>query len=196
MPVSQGQLFPFEESLPEGFTYQAHFLSEAEEAELLRAISGESLEAVDFHGYTARRRSVEYGVEYDFTTRSAKTTRLFPDFLLSIRERAAWFAGITANRLAEGMVLEYPPGAPIGWHRDAPQFGLVIGISLLHAARMRFRRLRAKDKAVSVMLEPRSIYLLRGAARWQWQHSIPPLDKLRYSITFRSLRENQARTDS
>ena len=189
--MAQGQLFSFEEPLPEGFTYADNFLSEAEEAELLRAISGQNLESVAFHGYTAKRRSVEYGLEYDFTTQRAKPAEPFPDFLLALRERAANFAGISADRLVEGMVLEYPPGAPMGWHRDAPQFGIVIGISLLQSARMRLRPYRAPGKILSVVLEPRSIYVLRRAARWRWQHSIPPLESLRYSITFRTLRKKE-----
>jgi alkylated DNA repair protein (DNA oxidative demethylase) len=91
------------------------------------------------------------------------------------------------------MILEYPPGAPIGWHRDAPQFGIVIGISLLSPARMRLKHYRKEGKIVSVTLAPRAIYVLSGSARWQWQHSIPPQEKLRYSITFRTLREAKSR---
>lgn len=189
--MAQAQLFAFESPLPDGFTYQANFLSQGEEAELLSAISSETFENFDFHGYTAKRRSVEYGVEYDFSTHRTTATKPFPEFLLPVRQRAAAFAGISAHTLVEGMLLEYPPGAPIGWHRDAPQFGLVIGISLLNAARMRFRRYRAASKVTSTTLEPRSIYCLRGASRWQWQHSIPALDKLRYSITFRVLQLNK-----
>ena len=189
--VNQGELFPA--SLPDGFLYQQEFLSDIEERELLRAIEHESFEAFDFHGYTAKRLTVEYGLEYDFGTRRASTTQPFPEFLLALREGAAAFAGLPANALVEGMILQYPPGAPIGWHRDAPQFGTVIGISLLNPARMRLKPYRKQGKIISVTLEPRSIYVLRGSVRWQWQHSIPPVDKLRYSITFRTLREDETR---
>ncbi|MBV9183776.1 MAG: alpha-ketoglutarate-dependent dioxygenase AlkB [Acidobacteria bacterium] len=188
--MTQGALFPFDLPLIEGFRYEANFLSVVEETELLRAISRESFELFDFHGYTAKRRAIEYGLEYDFARRKATETKPFPQFLLPLRERAAAFAGILVNTVVEGIILEYPPGAPIGWHRDAPQFGIVIGISLLNAARMRFRPYRKGGKIVSVNLEPRSIYSLRDAARWSWQHSIPPAEKPRYSITFRTLRKD------
>jgi alkylated DNA repair dioxygenase AlkB len=192
--VSQGQLFPpSPASLPEGFVYQPDFLSEADEAELLGAIKRENFEAFDFHGYTAKRRSIEYGLEYDFGSQRANPTRPFADFLLPIRERAAAFARRSSDALVEGMILEYPPGAPIGWHRDAPQFGTVIGISLLNAARMRLKPYNKEGKIVSVTLEPRSIYVLSGPVRWQWQHSIPAMEKTRYSITFRTLRADEKR---
>jgi alkylated DNA repair dioxygenase AlkB len=189
--VNQGELFSA--NPPEGFLYQREFLEASEENELLRAIERENFEAFDFHGYTAKRRAIEYGFEYDFGTRKATATQAFPDFLLPLRERAAAFAGMPAKALVEGMILQYPQGAPIGWHRDAPQFGTIIGISLLSAARMRLKPYGKKSKIISVMLEPRSIYVLRGAVRWEWQHSIPAVERLRYSVTFRSLREDEKR---
>jgi alkylated DNA repair dioxygenase AlkB len=96
----------------------------------------------------------------------------------------------------EGMVTEYSPGAPIGWHRDAPQFGTVIGISLGSTSRMRFKPYKAEGKPVGLTLEPRSIYLMRGPARWKFQHSIPPVKELRYSITFRTLRGREKKTEA
>jgi alkylated DNA repair dioxygenase AlkB len=190
MLVAQGALFGSEPVLPAGFLYQTDFLSEIEEAALLEAIQSQTFEAFDFHGYTARRRVVEYGFEYDFGTRHATPTKPFPEFLLPVRQHAAEFVGIAESELLEGMILKYPPGAPIGWHRDAPQFGIVIGISLLNSARMRLKPYKKEGKIVSLTLEPRSIYVLRGSARWQWQHSISPQEKLRYSITFRTLGES------
>ncbi len=189
--VGQGNLFSTEPVLPEGFVYQPNFLSSKEEADLLRNIEHETFDAFDFQGYRAKRRRVEYGLEYDFSRRRANPTKPLPQFLFAVRQRAAEFAHIAADELAEGLILEYPPGAPIGWHRDAPQFGIVIGISLLAAARMRFKPYNKPGKIISVKLQPRSIYMLQGAVRWQWQHSIPAQDSLRYSITFRTLREKQ-----
>jgi alkylated DNA repair dioxygenase AlkB len=188
MPARQPSLFSDASDLPEGFLYQPDFLSEAEEAELLRIIRGLQFEAFDFHGYTAKRRIVEYGMEYDFSTRKATPTRSFPDYLLPFRDRAAHFAGIDPESLVECIVTEYPSGAPIGWHRDAPQFEIVIGISLASSCRMRLKPYKKEGKTVSLVLEPRSIYVIRGLARWQYQHSIPPVESTRYSITFRTLR--------
>jgi alkylated DNA repair dioxygenase AlkB len=187
--------------LPEGFLYQPAFLSEHEEAELLGILQGLPFAAFDFHGYKAKRRVVEYGWEYDFGSRKATTTRRIPEFLLPFRERAAAFAGLSPEDLVEAVVTEYPAGAPIGWHRDVPQFEVIIGISLASAARMRFKPYKRggrksvgaepAGKILSLILEPRSIYMMRGATRWKFQHSIPAVESLRYSITFRSLREKR-----
>jgi alkylated DNA repair dioxygenase AlkB len=192
--VSQGNLFAAEPVLPEGFVYQQDFLTATDEVDLLRNIQQETFDNFDFQGYRAKRRMLEYGLEYDFSRRRANPTKPFPHFLSAVRQRAAEFAGVTPDELAEGLILEYPPGAPIGWHRDAPQFGVVIGISLLNSARMRLKPFQKEGRITSVTLEPRSIYMFRGAARWQWQHSIPAQEKLRYSITFRTLRQKEARS--
>src|SRR4051794_15568924 len=188
-------LFPID-NLPEGLLYHPDFLSEAEEADLVRVFRELPFQAFDFHGYTARRRVLEFGLEYDFTTRKATPTQSLPAFLSPVRERAAQFAGISAAALVEGMVTEYSPGAPIGWHRDAPQFGMIIGISLAGTARMRFKPYKAEGKPVALTLERRSIYLMRGPARWKFQHSIPAVKELRYSITFRTLRGGEKKTEA
>ena len=118
-----------------------------------------------------------------------------PGFLEPLRERAAALAGVEPASLAEALLTEYSPGAGIGWHRDAPQFGVVVGISLLSACRMRFRRGTGPAReARAVMLASRSAYVLTGEARQQWQHSIPPTPALRYSVTFRTLRQRSLAT--
>ena len=176
------------DALPKGFLYHQNFLTEQDHADLLRVFESLPFEPFDFHGYIARRRIVEYGWEYDFSTRHASATKPLPDFLLPLRERAAAFAGIPPQELVASVITEYTLGAPIGWHRDVPQFEIVIGISLGGAARMRFKPYKGEGKIISVTLEPRSIYVISGAARWNFQHSIPAVAELRYSITFRSLR--------
>jgi alkylated DNA repair dioxygenase AlkB len=193
--IASGTLFPMD-NLPEGLLYQPDFLSEAEEAELVRIFRELPFQAFDFHGYTAKRRVLGFGFGYDFTTRRATPTQNFPEFLSPVRERAAQFAGVSAADLVEGMVTEYSPGAPIGWHRDAPQFGTVIGISLASTSRMRFKPYKAEGKPVALMLEPRSIYVMRGPARWKFQHSIPAVKELRYSITFRTLRGRENKNEA
>jgi alkylated DNA repair dioxygenase AlkB len=174
--------------LPEGFLYRPEFISVAEEADLLRHFARLDFQAFDFHGYTAKRRIVEYGFEYDFTSRQAQAARPLPHFLDLFRNRAAEWAGIHPGEIIESVITEYSPGSPIGWHRDVPQFEIIIGISLKSSCRFRFKPYRKEGKVVSVTLEPRSAYILRGPARWNFQHSIPAVKSLRYSITFRTWR--------
>jgi alkylated DNA repair dioxygenase AlkB len=174
--------------LPEGFIYQSEFLSENEQAELIRRIEALAFQPFDFHGYIAKRRIVEYGYEYDFGSRQASAAPSILDFLIPLRDKAAAFAEIAPDGIVEAVVTEYPPGAPIGWHRDVPQFEVIIGVSLASSCRMRFKPYKAEGKIASVILDPGSIYVMRGAARWKYQHSIVAVEKLRYSITFRTLR--------
>jgi alkylated DNA repair dioxygenase AlkB len=143
----------------------------------------------EFHGYLGNRRVVPFGLHYDVTGGGVRTAQEIPAFLLPLREKAAAFAGLPAGELEHVLLAEYPPGAGIGWHRDRPVFRDVIGVSFASACRFRLRRKHETSwERAALFLEPRSIYLLRGAARYQWQHSIPPGERLRYSVTFRSLR--------
>ena len=187
--MNQPSLFPNLVALPEGFAYQSDFLSVEDEANLFSFFRDLDFAPFDFHGYQARRRVVQFGWTYDFGTREANVGRQLPDFLLAIRDRAAEFAGVTGRSIVQATVAEYSPGAPIGWHRDVPQFGIVIGISVLGSCRMRFKSIKPEAKIISVDLEPRSVYVLAGEARWGFQHSIPPVKELRYSITFRTRRQ-------
>jgi alkylated DNA repair dioxygenase AlkB len=184
------------DELPEGFLYYNDFLSEAEESDLLRIFQRLDFSAYDYHGYQAKRRVVRFGMNYDINTSELTDAQPIPDYLLGIRARAAQFAGIAPDDLVQTMVSEYSVGTPIGWHRDAPQFGIIIGISLASACRMRLKPYSSagetRGQILSLRLEPRSIYVMKGEARSAWQHSIPAVDQLRYSITFRTLRSKRA----
>lgn len=183
------------EEVPDGFLYKPEFLSSAEEAELLQIFRGLEFAAYDYHGYLAKRRVARFGVNYDINTRQQhESMKPIPKFLENIRERAANIAGLPADNLVQAMVSEYSPGTPIGWHRDAPQFGTIIGISLGSACRFRLKPYAALGRIVSVPLEPRSIYVMQADARSGWQHSIPPVEHMRYSITFRTLRSKLKRS--
>jgi alkylated DNA repair dioxygenase AlkB len=173
--------------LPSGFIYRPEFVTAEEEQQLLGIFETLPFRAFTFRGYVGRRRIVEYGYSYDFSSRRATSIPFAPEFLEPFKMRAAEWAGIAPNQLAEVIITEYSAGAPIGWHRDVPQFGTVIGISLRSACRMRFKPYKAAGKVVSVILEPRSAYAISGPARWDYQHSIPPVQDLRYSITLRTL---------
>jgi len=174
--------------LPEGFAYRPEFLTNEEDAALLRKLRDLPFHAFDFHGYLARRRLVEYGFEYDFSSRQASITEPIPDFLRTFQERAAAWALLDVSEIVEAVITEYSEGTPIGWHRDIPRFEEIIGISLNASCRMRFKPYRADGNITSIVLEPRSAYVMRGPVRWNFQHSIPPVKALRYSITFRTAR--------
>ncbi|MBY3530834.1 alpha-ketoglutarate-dependent dioxygenase AlkB [Rhizobium laguerreae] len=185
----QGDLFAQAEAeLPEGFRYGSTVVPEAEQSRLLEKIPLLPLKPFDFHGFEGKRRVVSFGWKYDFETERMKPAESIPDFLLPVRELAAAFAGIEAGLLEQALVSEYGEGAPIGWHKDKRVFGRIVGVSLLSPCTFRLRR-RAGSKwqRVSLTVEPGSAYLLSGPARSDWEHSIPPVDKLRYSITFREM---------
>lgn len=189
----QPTLFDFPETLPpgtpEGFVYRAEFLSREEEAELAAWLATLPFAAFQFHGYEARRRVVSFGWQYDFTRSHLLKADDIPAELLVVRARAAALAGHAPEDLQQVLLNEYQPGAPIGWHRDRPIFAEVVGISLLAPCTFRFRRRTPGGfERASLTLEPRSAYLLSGPARSEWEHSIPPVEAHRYSITFRNFK--------
>jgi alkylated DNA repair dioxygenase AlkB len=175
--------------MPQGFIYEPEILSAEAERRLLERLADLPFRNFEFHGYFGKRRTVSFGWEYDFTGRGLQRAGEMPSFLLDLRDSAARLAGTAPADLQHALVTEYPPGAGLGWHRDKSVFGDVVGISLSSACILRFRRkLQSGWERWSLTLEPRSAYLLTGTARSEWEHSIPAVDSLRYSITFRSLR--------
>jgi alkylated DNA repair dioxygenase AlkB len=176
-------------ALPEGLKLRADFISPPEERDLVGHFGGLDFKPFEFRGYLGKRRVAFFGWHYDFNDRALGPADAIPDFLLPLRERAAAFAGLAPEAFAHALVTEYAPGAPIGWHRDRPDFDEIVGISLLSACRFRLRRrCGAGWERAGFTAAPRSAYLLRGPARTEWEHSIPPVEQLRFSVTFRSLR--------
>ena len=174
---------------PEGLVYRPELISVDDEAELLRVLESLRFDPIVMHGQPARRTARHFGLDYDYEARTPQPGEPPPDWMLPVRARAAELAGHEPEELVEILVQRYPPGSTIGWHRDAPAFGTVVGISLGGAARLRFQRGKAEARRVwEVLLEPRSGYVLAGKARTSWQHSIPPTKELRFSLTFRTLR--------
>jgi len=189
MTRNQLALFKSASSLPEGFRYEPNLLSPEQEQSLVARFAELPFKEFEFQGFLGKRRTVSFGWKYDFNDRALQRAESIPAFLLPVREMAAEFAGITPADLEQVMVTEYGPGAAIGWHRDKSVFGDVVGISLLSSCRFRFRRKGSSGwERATIMAEPRSIYLLSGPARTEWEHSIPGVDSLRYSITLRTLR--------
>ncbi len=180
MSTPQGQLFGPAQSLPEGFILVPDFIDAAAERELLQAIARLPLEAARYKEYTARRRIALFEHQ-------------LPAFLEPLRERIAAWMGVAGQELRHALINEYRPGTPLGWHRDAPDYERVAGVSLGGWARMRLRPYpptgpRGRSTLINLDLAPRSAYRMEGAARWTWQHSISATRELRYSVTFRTFR--------
>ena len=173
---------------PEGLIHREQFLSADDEELLLARLQALRFDPIVMHGQEARRTARHFGLDYDYERRMPKEGDPLPDWLESVREAAAELARLRPDELVEVLIQRYPVGSTIGWHRDAPAFGIVVGISLAGACRMRFRLVRDTKHVWETLLERRSAYVLRGAARWSWQHSIPATKEERLSITFRSLR--------
>jgi alkylated DNA repair dioxygenase AlkB len=194
--MPQGELFALEQALPEGFEYRPDFITAEEEADLLAEIGQLPLREAQYKEFTAKRRIVSYGGTYDFSSNELLPAGPIPLFLHGLRTRLAVWSAVPAQEFTHALIAEYQTGTQLGWHRDVPEFELVCGVSLAGAARMRLRRYPyrkgSRAQTLAITLEPRSAYILRGEARWRWQHSISPTKNLRYSITFRSRRRIEA----
>jgi alkylated DNA repair dioxygenase AlkB len=184
-------LFPGEQAMPEGFVYCEEVISAEEERHFVEQFALLPFAPFEFHGFQGRRRVVSFGWRYDYAGRQIRPAAELPELLVPLRERATQVAGLAPESLQQVLVTEYAPGAPIGWHRDKSIFQDVVAISFLSPCLLRFRRrVRDRWKRRSLEVMPRSAYVLRGAARAEWEHSIPPLNALRYSVTFRNLRSS------
>jgi alkylated DNA repair dioxygenase AlkB len=191
----QSQSSLFDTSLtagPEGLRYEPDFLAPREERELIDLIDTLPLHEMQYKDYTAKRRIVSFGGQYDFARQALRPADGPPPELAALQRRAAAWLGVAPDAFTQILVAEYSPGTPLGWHRDVADFEDIVGVSLLSNAVLRFRPYppSAPKKAdiVKLLVEPRSIYVLRGPARWAWQHSIAPTAQLRYSITLRTKR--------
>jgi alkylated DNA repair dioxygenase AlkB len=195
--AAQQELFAAARGLPDGLAYQPELLTVDEERALVATIERLPLRDARYKAFTAKRRIVSFGTGYDFDGNRLVEAPPLPAFLMPLRDRVATLSGVPRTALSHGLVSEYRPGTALGWHRDVPNFELVVGVSLGTPTRMRFRpyplRKDRRDGVFVLVLAPRSLYVLRDDARWRWQHSIPPTKGLRYSITFRTLRGDAAR---
>jgi alkylated DNA repair dioxygenase AlkB len=182
---------------PDGLVYRDEFLTEDEERACVAVLEALAFDEVRMHGQAARRTAAHFGYRYGYESWGITPTDPAPAELDWLRRRAGALAEVDPGLLVETLVTRYPPGAGIGWHRDAPAFGSkVVGVSFLSGCTMRFqRRTESVRHTFSLDLAPRSAYVLAGAARWTWQHSIPAAPALRYSVTFRTLAESRRSAD-
>jgi alkylated DNA repair dioxygenase AlkB len=186
----QDDLFGKKNDLPEGFRYQANLIARDEESELVRQLEALAFQPFDFHGHLANRQVIGFGLRYDYDRRAVVQAAPIPQFLIPLREKVAEFAGRPAAAFAQILINEYREGAGIGWHRDKPQFEEIAGVSLLASCSFQLRRRNGtKWDRETFVVEPRSVYLMAGPSRNEWEHSIPPVAQHRYSITLRTLRD-------
>ena len=186
----QTDLFGAPDQTPAGFCYRPALIDPAEETDLAGRLGELPFEPFDFHGHLAHRHVVGFGLRYDYASRQVREAPAIPDWLMPLRDKVGAFAGRPAQAFVQVLINRYRLGAGIGWHKDKPHFEEVVGVSLLSPCTFRFR---LKDGASwdrqSLIVEPRSAYLLSGPSRHLWEHSIPPGDEPRYSITYRTLAE-------
>lgn len=194
MQPAQSSLFAQAEAavpIP-GLHYELDFLSAEEEAALLEVIRSLPLHAAKYKEYLARRQVVSFSGSYDFDTNTLRPGKALDERLVPLRNRVADWLGAERMALVQVLVAEYAPGTPLGWHRDVPDFEVIAGVSLGNAALLKFRPYppdeAAKRNVVQLEVAPRSIYKMEGAARWGWQHCVPPVKAPRWSITFRTPR--------
>ena len=203
MPQGRSHIPYMSLPLPDLFGNMLHGLAQTdlsiscdEEADLIARIDSSGLSRFRFQGWLGKRLTASFGWRYDFDDASFRETAPIPDWLLPLRTKAAYFAGLEADALVQALLIRYDPGAGIGWHRVRPVFEHVVGVSLGNPATLRLRRRRPEGgfDRVAVLLEPRSAYHLSGAARHEWEHSIAPMEVPRWSVTFRSLSEKGHKT--
>ena len=185
-------LFPLETNFPPGFSYFPDFLTIKEERELRNEIAKLELHNMVFQGFEAKRKVASFGYDWSFEKRILSKGKEIPASFRVLMNKVAEHLSIDPADFAELLVTEYPIGSVINWHRDAPPFDLIAGISLLSDCVF---KLRPHDKAkqnrgavISVPVKSRSLYSMSGVAKTEWQHSIAPVKEVRYSITLRTLR--------
>lgn len=178
--------------LPEGFQYFPDFISREEENKLLDLILTIPLHTFIFQGYEARRRVASFGYDWNFTSRKLSLGAPIPEKFHELIKRTGSRLFVEPKKFAELLLTEYPPGSVINWHRDAPPFDLIAGISLKSDCTFRFRPYdksrQTRSSIITLPVKRCSLYVLKGASRTDWEHSIVPVKSARYSITLRTLR--------
>ncbi len=186
-------LFDIPPQLPPGFTYTPGFITIQEEKELIDRIRSTDLNAFKFHGYEGRRRTANYGYDWSFENRTLSRGRAIPEHFQWLIGKVSDQVGLPVDHVVQLLLIEYPPGAVINWHRDAPPFGMIMGLSLhgdrVFRLRPREQKYQVRSAIISLPVAARSLYTMDGEARWEWEHATKPEKDVRYSITMRTLKK-------
>jgi alkylated DNA repair dioxygenase AlkB len=183
----QNELFENGPDAPKDFSYWPEVITPQEERKWQQQTAALPVKPFEFHGFLGKRRVLSFGWRYDYAGRALRDSGPMPEFLLPMRQRIAEVAGLDPQRLQQALVTEYAEGVTIGWHRDKPMFEDVMALSFGSPCTLRLRRRQGpRWQRWSTQIGPRSLYRLSGPARHEWEHSIPPVPALRYSVTFRT----------
>jgi alkylated DNA repair dioxygenase AlkB len=192
--TSQLSLLPDTSLSPAGLQYQPDFISGRDEHDLVQRIRSLPLEPFQFGAFEGTRRVASFGWRYDYSQQRLQQAEVLPNWIAPMIARVAAFRGLPSGAIRQVLVTEYKAGAGIGWHRDKPHFEEVLGLSLLSPCRFRFlRQTEGGWRRHTLAAEPRSLYLMTSESRHLWEHSIPPVEQVRYSLTFRSMAREVAR---
>ena len=186
-------LFDITPILPAGFSYQNDFISVEEEEQLVQTIKQFDLKNMQFHEYEAKRKVISFGSGWSFTEQQLKQGTPIPEAFEFLVVKIANQLAVSKEQIAQFLITEYPVGSVINWHRDAPPFDMVAGVSLLADCNFKLRP-HAKEKqtrnaTIVLPVQRRSLYRMQGEAKNEWQHCTAPLNKVRYSLTFRTLKQ-------
>src|SRR5688572_33491102 len=188
--AKQGELFAVNAPVVSGLLLVPDAVATAEEAGLTARIDAAPLTPFEFGQWRGKRMTAHYGRAYDFARGRLDEAPPLPGWLIALRNKLGPLAGLEPEALQAALLIRYDPRAGIGWHRDRPQYGEVLGLSLGADCTMRLRRRTATGfERRKVPLPARSLYRLSGEVRWDWEHSIAPLRETRRSVTFRTLRK-------
>lgn len=184
-------LFPLTPNYPEGFQYTPHFLSPEDEGYLYQEISKIELHSFTFQGFEAKRKVASFGYDYSFDKRNLSRGKPIPSSFNTLIQKVASHLSVAPEEFAEVLITEYPVGSVINWHRDAPPFDVIAGISLMADCVFKLRphdkNQQGRGSIISIPVDRRSLYIIEGVARREWQHSTAPVNSVRYSITLRTL---------
>ena len=187
------ELFPVSLKLPEGFTYYENFITLQEEQRLVDVIRSLELHPMIFQGFEARRKVASFGYDYSFEKRKLSEGKKIPSDLDWLIAKVASHISIPVDGFAELLITEYPVGSVINWHRDAPPFEVIAGLSLLSHCTFKLRphnkANQTRKATIALPVERRSLYVMSGASREEWQHCTAPVNEVRYSITLRTLKQ-------
>jgi alkylated DNA repair dioxygenase AlkB len=190
--AEQLSMFETRTAEPEGLRYVSDFVSPEAEQQLIARIRELPLQPFQFGQFEGKRRVASFGYRYDYSLRRLQPAEPIPAWLTGLIADVEAFGG-AHTEIRQILCTEYDVGVGIGWHRDKSHFDRVFGLSLASSCKLRFRRGKASSwERFTLDAEPRSLYMMSGASRRIWEHSIPAVEAMRYSITFRTMADGVA----